>query len=97
MSVCMSEFRGHLLWVVGVLACAMWLCWVRVCVRAQECGCAHDGRPWVCLGWWWEGWGLVESGFASGFFLRLTHSSCFHCSEIASGLKAHEYFTMIIL
>ena len=41
--------------------------------------------------------GVGESGIAVGFFLRLTHSSCFHCSEIASGPKAHEYFTTKIL
>lgn len=46
----------------------------------------------------WAGGGEGgESGIAVGFFLRLTHSSCFHCSEIASGPKAHEYFTTIIL
>lgn len=42
------------------------------------------------------GGGPVEGGTAVGF-LRLTHSSCSHCSEIASGPKAHEYFTTIIL
>lgn len=46
----------------------------------------------------WAGGGEGgESGIAVGFFLRFTHSSCFHCSEIASGPKAHEYFTTIIL
>ena len=30
-----------------------------VCEGACECGCARDGRPWVCLGGWGRRWGKV--------------------------------------
>ena len=43
------------------------------------------------------GAGVGESGLAVGFLPRLTHPPRFHRSEIASGPKAHEYFTTIIL
>lgn len=97
--VCMSVFGVHLP-VCGTCGCwcactcSVALLCGNMCERACKHGCARDGHQWVSLGWW--GWG-VGSNIAVAFFLRLTHSSCFHCSEIASRPKAHEYFTTIIL
>ena len=40
--------------------CSLLLCFgASVCEGACECGCARDGRPWVCLGGWGRRWGKV--------------------------------------
>lgn len=75
--------------------CSIALLCGNVCERACEHGWARDGPVRGSV--WAGGGGGVGSGIAVGFFLRLAHSSCFHCSEIASRPKAHEYFTTIIL
>lgn len=77
------------------------------CHRGVLLGVCVSVSAWVCTRWVSEGLsglllvveGLAACGGGAGgfFFLRLTPSSCTHCSEIASGPKAHEYFTMIIL